>query len=120
MQKIIWNTGVVLVFSLFMSGCAYIQKWIPAKKTPPSPPPKHEKTQRRPGQGQPKNIDSAGQQRYYDLGMKYYTEENYAEAKKAWQQVLQMGPGTPLAGKTREYLKKTDQILKTLQEIEKK
>lgn len=64
--------------------------------------------------------DPMAQQRFYDQGMKYYSQENYAEAKRAWQQCVQAGPGAPLADKARDYLKKTEQVLKTLKEFEHK
>ncbi|OPY85298.1 MAG: hypothetical protein A4E71_02183 [Smithella sp. PtaU1.Bin162] len=57
------------------------------------------------------------QQKYYNLGMKYYSQEQYEEAKKAWQMVIKLGKKTALANKARENIKKTDQILKTLKEI---
>ena len=110
---------LLLCAALPLTGCAYFQ----AQKTKAA---KSKKSQAvRPSRSggaksQAKPMDPQAQQRYYDLGMKYYTEENYVEAKKAWQQVLQYGPNTPMADKARENLKKTDQVLKTLQEMEKK
>jgi TolA-binding protein len=55
----------------------------------------------------------------YDLGMKHYTEEDYAEAQDAWRAAIRLGPNTALAGQARENLKKTEQILKTLQEMKR-
>ena len=57
------------------------------------------------------------QQKYYDMGMRYYAQEKYAEAKKAWQRVIKLGRRTDLAKKARENIKKVDQILKTLKEM---
>lgn len=65
-------------------------------------------------------VDTKAQQQYYDLGLKYYTDENYTEAKKAFQQVIQNGPDTSLGVKARHNLDKTEQILKTLKEMEDK
>ena len=60
---------------------------------------------------------SINQQQYYDMGMKYYSQEKYAEAKKSWQKVIKLGKRTELADKARENIKKVDQILKTLKEM---
>lgn len=60
------------------------------------------------------------QQRYYDFGLRCYTEERYEEAQQAWRRVLQLGTRTTLAQKSEEYLKKVDRILKTLRELEAK
>lgn len=57
------------------------------------------------------------QQKYYDTGMRYYSQEKYAAAKKAWQRVIKLGRRTELANKARENIKKVDQILKTLKEM---
>jgi hypothetical protein len=51
------------------------------------------------------------------MGMRYYSQEKYAEAKKAWERVIKLGKRTALADKARENIKKTDQILKTLKEM---
>jgi type IV secretory pathway VirB10-like protein len=57
------------------------------------------------------------QQKYYNMGMRYYSQEKYREAKKAWQRVIKLGRRTSLAEKARENIKKVDQILKTLKEM---
>jgi len=59
----------------------------------------------------------AEQQKYYNTGMRYYSQEKYVEAKKAWQTVIKLGRKTDLAEKARENIKKVDQILKTLKEM---
>ena len=59
------------------------------------------------------------QKKAYDSGLKYYSDEKYHEARKAWQSAIGYGPSTPLGKKAQEYLQKTEEILKTLQEIEK-
>ena|SRR3989344_2342840 len=105
----------VIVLSTF-TGCAYLKHL----KQKAGPKPAHKTPAKTPSRAAPKPVDLQAQQKYYDLGLKYYSEENYAEAKKAWQQVLQLGSHTPLSEKAGEYLKKTDQVLKTLNEIEKK
>lgn len=61
--------------------------------------------------------ETTSQQKHYDMGMRYYSQEKYAEAKKAWERVIKLGRRTPLADKARENIKKTDQILKTLKEM---
>ena len=107
---------------LLLSGCAQFRKWkpkwMPGKKSP-SPASERQKQSQQRASFQARPVDPAAQQRHYDMGLKYYADEKYAEAKKAWQAVLQNGPNTPLAAKAREYLKKTEQVLKTLQEMEK-
>lgn len=108
--------AVLILSLLFSPGCAWLNR---KQETKPVP----EKTSKpRPGavKSQPKPVDAEAQQRFYDQGLRYYTEEKFAEAKKAWQTVLQLGPSTALADKARIYLQKTEQSLKTLQEYEKK
>jgi hypothetical protein len=61
--------------------------------------------------------ESTTQQKYYDMGMRYYSQEKYDDAKKAWQRVIKLGKRTDLANKARENIKKVDQILKTLKEM---
>ena len=87
-----------------------------AKKVPPPPPPPPKKPSA--VRVQQKAVDPKAQQQYYDLALKYYTEENYKQAKKLFQQVIQSGPSTTLGMKARDNLKKTEQILKTLKEME--
>jgi len=84
------------------------------KKAPETPPPAPVKKQR----VQKKPVDPRAQQRYYDLGLKYYADEDYSEAKKAFQQAIEYGPDTSLGIKARENLSKTEQVLKTLRELE--
>jgi TolA-binding protein len=68
----------------------------------------------------PEVVDMAAIQESYNQGLQFYADEQYAEAKKAWQRVIQMGPKTSQAAKARAYLKKVNRMLKTLKEIEKK
>lgn len=67
-----------------------------------------------------KHVDARAQQKHYDLGLQQYTKENYGEAKKAFEQVVKLGPNTSLGQKAQENLKKIQRILKTLEEIESK
>jgi hypothetical protein len=67
-----------------------------------------------------KRVDPEAQQQYYDLGLKFYVDENYGEAKNAFQLVIKNGADTALGIKARDGLKKTIQALKTLKEIEQK
>jgi len=64
--------------------------------------------------------DPKAQQQHYDEGLQQYSKDNYGEAKEAFQQVVDLGPNTELGLKAKENLKKIDQILKTLDEIESK
>jgi TolA-binding protein len=68
----------------------------------------------------PRAVDSQAQQKAYDLGLNHYTSEEYEEAKKAWKEVIRLGPNTPLADRARENILKTDQILGTLYKLENK
>jgi TolA-binding protein len=77
------------------------------RKTPQKPP-------------APEVVDMAAIQDYYNQGLQFYADEQYVEAKKAWQEVIKLGPKTDLAVKARAYVKKVNRVLKTLKEIEKK
>ncbi len=91
---------------LAMSGCAGLGK--------ASPPPKPAvRPQARP-------VDAKAQQHYYDVGLQQYSKENYGKAKEAFQQAVEFGPNTELGVKAQENLKKIQQILKTLEELELK
>lgn len=124
MTNLFKSFAFFLSIAYLLSGCAYFAKMKGGKpgakgktshKTPAARSPQAG------GQAKPQPAaDPAAQQKYYDMGMRYYSEEKYAEAKKAWQQSIQLGPRTPLASKAQEYLKKTEQVLKTLQEMEKR
>ena len=92
--------------ALLISGCAGLGQREPPRARRPARP--------------VQTVDPVQQQKYYDIGLKYYTEEHYAEAKEAWQQAIQCGPDTPLAKRARENLEKTDKILKTLKSMEQK
>jgi len=103
------NLCVILVIMVMVADCA-------GKKAPEAlpPPPEPVKKQR----VQKKLVDPQAQQRHYDLGLKYYADEDYEEAKKAFQQAVEYGPDTSLGIKARENLLKTEQVLKTLRELE--
>ena len=113
---------LLILPSFSLSGCAYFDKvkkfkwWSPQKKEKAKPMKSSVQRKKPPA---PKPVDEAAQKRYYKLGLKHYSEENYDESQKAWQQVIDLGSNTTLAGKAQEYLKKTNQILKTLDEIER-
>ena len=66
------------------------------------------------------HTDARAQQLYYDRGLQQYSKDNYGEAKASFQQVVDLGPNTTLGLKAKDNLKKIDQILKTLEEIENK
>ena len=92
---------------LVAAGCASAQKAPPPNPKPISRP-------------QPKPVDVKAQQQYYDLGLQQYSKENYREAKKSFQMVVEHGPKSALGIKAQENLRKIQQILKTLEEIESK
>jgi len=93
---------------MMVSGCALWQK-TPA----PSPAPVQKSKARQ-------HVDAKAQKQYYDLGIQQYSRENYGEAKEAFQQVIELGPNTALGMKAQQNLKKIQQILKTVEEIETK
>lgn len=97
-----------------LSGCALFAKKPPPMPSSSSPAPKQ---QTRP---QPKSGDSRAQKQFYDLGVQHYSKENYNEARSAFQQAVDLGPDTMLGQKAQENLRKIQQILKTLEEIESK
>ena len=103
------------LLAAFISSCALMQDKAPPDQQPKAPP-VHKPTVK----PQPKPVDTEAQQSYYDLGLQHYLKEDYTEAKKAFQQVVQIGPGTTLGLKAQENLKTIEQILKTLREIESK
>lgn len=107
----------VLVLILLVSGCAYFQ---PKKAKPARQPTKKSAQSDSKPAVRATSVDPQAQQKYYDQGMRFYSQENYSEAKKSWQQAVQAAPGTALADKARDYLKKTEQVLKTLKEMEKR
>lgn len=59
----------------------------------------------------------AAQQKYYNLGMRYYAKDKFQQAKEAWQSVIKLDRKTDLAEKARENIKKVDQILKRLEKM---
>lgn len=69
---------------------------------------------------QQKPVDVKAQQQYYDLGLQQYSKENYGEARKAFQMVVELGPKSALGTRAQENLRKIQQILKTLEEMESK
>jgi outer membrane protein assembly factor BamD (BamD/ComL family) len=64
--------------------------------------------------------DAKAQKRFYDLGLQHYSRDNYGEARDAFQQAVEFGPNTRLGLKAQENLKKIQQILKNLEEMESK
>lgn len=97
---------ITLALIAMLSACA-------AKTAPPPKPLPPVKKQ-----VQPKPPNPEAQQHYYNLGLKHYANENYKEAKKAFQQAVDNGADTNLGVKARENLKKIEQIMKTLKEME--
>jgi TolA-binding protein len=100
---------IICIAVLVVSGCASFQN------APPPPPPPQQKPV-----AKPRSVDAKAQQKYYDMGLQQYSGENYREAKKSFEQVIELGPTTTLGVKARENLKKIDQVLKTLEEIKSK
>jgi len=97
-----------MIFLVILSGCTTWPKIFSS-----SPPQKVSNSH-------PQHIDPKAQQQHYDEGLQQYSKDNYGEAKVAFQQVVDLGPNTVLGLKARDNLKKIDQILKTLEEIESK
>jgi TolA-binding protein len=110
-RKIYLHLFFTLFVMVMVANCA-------AKKVPETPPPAPVKKQH-PARVQPKPVDPQAQQRYYDLGLTYYADEDYPKAQKAFQQAIEYGPDSSLGIKARENLMKTEQILKTLRELER-
>ncbi|MBI5235269.1 MAG: hypothetical protein HY886_03360 [Deltaproteobacteria bacterium] len=104
-----------LLLAAFISSCASTREKSPAVQEPKAP------TAHKPVVApRPRPVDTEAQQSYYDSGLQHYLKEDYDEAKKAFQQAVQIGPDTALGLKAKENLKKIAQILKTLYEIESK
>ena len=102
-----FRTFLVCTMTLLaLSGCAGLRKTTPPPKSAARP--------------QAKPVDPKAQQHYYDLGLQQYSKENYGKAKEAFQQAVEFGPNTALGVKAQENLKKIQQILKTLEELESK
>jgi len=104
------SKAAVLVLAAALAGCANLVKK-PAPKTKAAPEAKSARSS-------PK-ADPAAQKNAYDLGMRLFSQEKYEEARKAWQDAVRLGPSTQLGKNAQKYLRKTEQILKTLKEIEK-
>lgn len=66
------------------------------------------------------HLDPKAQQYYYDKGVQHYAKENFGEAKAAFRRAIDAGPNTALGLKAQENLKKIQQILKTVEDIESK
>ena len=90
-------------------GCATTRK---------TPSPSHSRPASRQQQAKPENVKA--QQQYYDRGLRHYSEENYDQAKDAFEKVVELGPKTNLGLKAQENLKKIEQIQKSLEEIKTK
>ena len=93
---------------LLATGCASAPKAAPPATTHPPKP------VARPA------VDTKAQQQFYDKGLQLYSQENYDEARNAFQKVVELGANTALGLKAEENIRKIDQILKTLKEIESK
>ncbi|MBI4351388.1 MAG: hypothetical protein HY550_08115 [Elusimicrobia bacterium] len=65
-------------------------------------------------------VSAAEQKKAYDRGMKFYTQEQYKEARKAWQEAVRMGPNTPIGKQAQDYLRDVEQTIKTLEGIQGK
>jgi len=66
------------------------------------------------------SFSAAEQKKAYDRGMKFYTQEQYKEARKAWQEAVRMGPSTPIGKQAQDYLRDVEQTIKTLEGIQGK
>lgn len=65
-------------------------------------------------------VSSAEQKKAYDRGMKFYTQEQYKEARKAWQEAVRMGPNTSIGKQAQDYLRDVEQTIRTLEGIQGK
>jgi len=108
-KRIIFLLLLATLVALFLIAGCFGKK--PAPSAPPAKP--------RPARVQPRPADPKAQQFYYDQGLKYYSDEDYPAAEKAFQRAIDSGADTPLATKARENLAKTRRVLKTLDEMEK-
>lgn len=100
---------------LIMSVTAACQKAAP----PPPPPPKPVTRPSRPAEKR-KPVNTKTQQQFYDQGLRAYSKENYEEARAAFKRVVELGSNSPLGLNAQENLRKIQQILKTVEEIESK
>lgn len=103
--------AALLLLAAALAGCANLAKK-PAPKGKAAP---QETKAARPAA----KADPVAQKNAYDLGMRLFSQEKYEEARKAWQDAIRLGPSTQLGKKAQEYLRKTEQVLKTLKEIDK-
>jgi tetratricopeptide (TPR) repeat protein len=60
------------------------------------------------------NVTSLLTQAYLFLGMRHYSQDNYAEALRVWEKVLTIDPFNE---KARRYLKRTQEEMKVLHEV---
>lgn len=65
-------------------------------------------------------FSAAEQKKAYDRGMKFYTQEQYKEARKAWQEAVRMGPSTPVGKQAQDYLRDVERTIRTLEGIQGK
>jgi len=93
------------------AGCALLQT--PSSSRPHTRPADARTQQLKPA-------DARVQQQWYDQGLQHYSKENYGDARKAFQRAVDLGPNTALGQKAQENLRKIQQILKTVEEIESK
>jgi outer membrane protein assembly factor BamD (BamD/ComL family) len=82
------------------------------QKAPPAPSKPTTRTHSR--------ADAIAAQKYYDQGLQEYSRENYLEARTLFQRVIDLDTNEELKTKALENLKKTLQILKTLDRIKAK
>ena len=94
------RAGLCFLFSGVASACVSPRR--PA--TPPPPP--------------PAIVDEAAQKSAYEAGLRSFAREQYVEARTAWREAVRLGPRAPLGRKAQEHLRKLDQMLLTLQEIQ--
>lgn len=67
-----------------------------------------------------KPADTRAAQQFYDRGLQEYSRENYLEARRLFQRVIDLEPSAELKAKAQENLDKTQRILKTLENIKAK
>ena len=104
--------GGALLLSVLLCGCP------PQKKSSPKAARPANAAAKARSAAPAKPVDPVAQKQAYERGLTLYGEEKYAEAQKAWQESVRMGPNTPLGKKSQEYLQKVGSILQNLKEMD--
>lgn len=114
-NSVLFVSFLVCCISLF-SGCAQTSNFLSKfkKKDAKAASTKPSKTRKKPRS----KFDPKAQQQAYDRGLKLFSRENYQAAQKAWKQAVRMNPKSAVGKKSSQNLRKVEQILQSLREIE--